>query len=180
MLLRQVSIRTLPLFAVAVAVGMLSRGANAEVLTFDSRSPAPQYTQPLTPGVAYIAEASGTFWMNATLHVDSCFAFDNVPPYPGSYGPYELNYLLVDEQQVDWQGSPDGANWTAHTYSPDHIYRYPIMGQGQPVAFRLYDSPYSDNSGTFQVAITAVPEPASLALVGVGAAALLMGRRARR
>ena len=80
-------------------------------------------------------------------------------------------------------GSADGVNWAAHTFSPDHVYRYEWPGQGQSVSFMIADHTpfggnyYGDNSGSLTVSIYTVPEPTALALLAGG---YLVAMRRRR
>ena len=49
----------------------------------------------------------------------------------------------------------------------------------QSVAFYVDDNPFSDDTGGISLAVSQVPEPASLVLLGLGAATLLVARRRR-
>lgn len=82
--------------------------------------------------------------------------------------------LIVDDTAVDWLGSSDGVNWAAHTFSPDHVYRYEWTGHGQSVSFMIADhipfgsDYYGDNSGSLTVSIYTLPEPMTLGMLAVG------------
>jgi hypothetical protein len=85
--------------------------------------------------------------------------------------------LLVNNTEYDWLGTTDGINFSAHTYSPNHIYLInSFIGSGQAVNFRIQDIDASDNSGQLSVSINEVPEPVTLMLLGLGS---LMIRRKR-
>jgi len=82
--------------------------------------------------------------------------------------------LFINNTEYDWLGRENvGEDFTLHTFSPDHIYKLPWMGQGEPLEFHIYDEYYGDNSGTLTVNI--IPEPATLLLLTLGG--LLLRRR---
>jgi hypothetical protein len=65
--------------------------------------------------------------------------------------------LLVDGRPVDWLGSADGTTWAPHTYSPDHVYRYEVVGQGKPVNLKRADHMRDSRSGSLRVQVTPLP-----------------------
>jgi len=84
--------------------------------------------------------------------------------------------LMINNTSFDWLGrSSTEEPFTAHTFSPDHVYVLPWLGQNNPLAFRIYDPYYPDNSGFLTVSI--VPEPATLSLLVLGGLALLRRRK---
>lgn len=73
---------------------------------------------------------------------------------PGDPATVDYNLdLLVNESQYDWLGSTDGKRYAAHTFSPNHVYRIYIVGDGEPLSFRIHASSYDWNEGSLTVKI---------------------------
>ena len=65
--------------------------------------------------------------------------------------------MRVNNANVDWLGSANGTTYRPHTYSPDHVYRRYVTGDGNPLSFRIADDPGAvGNLGSLEVQITAV------------------------
>ena len=86
--------------------------------------------------------------------------------YPGGKRVYHEEHpfndpncweLLMDGRPMDWLGSADGQNWAPHTYSPDHMYRCEIIGQGKPINLKRLDNMRDGRSGNLQVQLTPLP-----------------------
>lgn len=71
---------------------------------------------------------------------------------------YNLD-LLVNEAHYDWLGSADGKRFAPHTYSQNHVYRIYVVGDGEPLSFRIYDSSYDWNEGSLTLKISPVSKP---------------------
>jgi len=114
-------------------------------------------SQPLLADVQYVIEASGTFYFNgpppSAWITDAAWGTWPSPAVWLEFGP-----LWIDNQIVDWLGTSDGEHFYQHTFSPTHVYRYYMLGTGQPVDFFIYDWPYSDNYGSLQVTLTPIPK----------------------
>jgi hypothetical protein len=126
-------------------------------------------------GKEYQIESTGYYICNSghTLPADAEW-WNNWGTWEEYYSlnPAEPSYyldLLVNETGYDWLGTTDGINWTPHTFSPEHIYRINIIGNGEFATFRIYDSYYQDNGGgPLQVKITLIPAPGALILGSIG------------
>ncbi len=169
-----------------------------ETLEVSSLGPVPVGSLALVPGQPYLFEASGV-WNHWTADPEALTDAEwgrHQPYVIGQWDWYELQEdypwvtyekdvldLVINETAIDWLGSSDGVNWAAHTFSPDHVYRYEWAGQGQSVSFMIADhtpfgsSYYHDNSGSLTVRIYTVPEPVTLALLGVGGLTVMRRRR---
>jgi len=132
-------------------------------------------TSPLTLGQEYLLEATGTFtYTDDEMPADAEWAYrradgiwmEYLSPSPD---PEVILDLFVNETAQNWWGTTDGINFSPHTYSPSHSYRLSFMGTGNAISFRVYDTQYDDNAGYLDVEITAIPEPATLLLLGLGA-----------
>jgi hypothetical protein len=62
--------------------------------------------------------------------------------------------MLVNGVAQDWLGSADGKRFVPHTYSQNHVYRLVLVGNGQPVSFRIYDTGHDWNEGSLTVSIS--------------------------
>ena len=61
--------------------------------------------------------------------------------------------LYVDGADVLMMGSEDGVTFGPHVFSPQHIYRARILGQGRPAELSIYDTRYDDNIGGLDVTL---------------------------
>jgi len=61
--------------------------------------------------------------------------------------------LQVDGVDVLMMGTEDGVSFRPHVFSPQHVYRARIFGQGLPIELSIYDTRYDDNSGGLDVTI---------------------------
>jgi hypothetical protein len=160
----------------AAVVALLLAAANplsAEILTVPSNGSKVQ-SQPLLASVPYTIEASGTFNYGGSAE-DAAWILRGAGWKQDAFG--DFGCLKVNDEFVDWQGTSDGENYFIHTFSPAHVYRYDIVGSGEPVDFYIMDTYYGDNSGSLQVEV--VPEPATLSLLALGGLVALC-RRCRR
>jgi hypothetical protein len=67
--------------------------------------------------------------------------------------------LQVTNRSIKWLGTTNGTDFLTNTFSPSHIYQLTFLGSGQPLAFFIADSLYSDNSGSVQVSIIPMASP---------------------
>ncbi|MCX6928384.1 MAG: hypothetical protein NT154_35020, partial [Verrucomicrobia bacterium] len=130
----------------------------AEVLTVPSDGTR-VVSQPLLSGVEYVIRASGTWFFNGpgnpTFVCDAAFQTFNAGATWIGYGYYG-GTLQVTNGSIAWFGTTNGTDFRPQTFSPSHIYQSTWFGAGQPLAFFILDSLYSDNSGSLQVSILAV------------------------
>ena len=85
-------------------------------------------------------------------------------------GDTDIHDIIINGQAVRWLGSADGGlSWTAHTFSPSHVYRYYVTGYGQPLSFAIADHypfgpmHYDDNVGGLTVRIYSITEVSNAA-----------------
>ena len=178
------------LSAIATALCLNVRGNTYNVPAVDHNDPLGVFTDPLQVGRTYLFEASGTYkyWLPNKVWADAEFTEN----YSGTTERYptfseDILDLIIDGIAVDWLGN-SGSGWTPHTLSPNHVYRYYVIGNGSPVNLAiadwrpLLDQDYTgDNEGSLQVAVTGVPDAGSaVALLG-GAFTILgvLGRKFR-
>ena len=153
----------------------------SEILTVDSSSTGQVYSATLQAGQPYLIEASGTFKFDSPEDWLADPEWRQNADFPGEWfenlysAPYDdILDLLVDETAVDWWGTEDGINFSPHTYSPTHVYRYEIVGAGSPIGFRIEDAGLvGDNEGSLLVEITPIPEPSALVLLTMAAFSML-------
>ncbi|HUW83072.1 MAG TPA: PEP-CTERM sorting domain-containing protein [Phycisphaerae bacterium] len=173
-----------------------------ETLEVSSLGAWPVDSQALATGQPYLFEASGTWNHNVyydpqgRCQTDAEFAHHNWPDpgvwlwyelSPNEGGTYErdLHDLIINGAAVHWLGSSDGVNWPAHTFNPDHVYRYEWLGEGAPVSFMIADHTpfgpdcYHDNLGSLTVRVYTVPEPATLCLLALGGVVALRRQKHR-
>lgn len=182
----------------ALAAVQVATGANT-LLVDSSNSSAVSTSFNLLAGHTYAVQVQGTFTYNmfltdwsTTYMADADWMWNQATQdgswterWPDSRTPDYFMHLLVNGQDPLWLGTTDltpGPNsvFTAHTFSPSHVYEAQVVGQGAPISFLLYDSPYwYDNVGNLTLSITEVPEPGSCALLGLGVAMLGMLRHRR-
>jgi hypothetical protein len=168
----------------------------AQILVVQSNNPQPVSTGfDLVAGQSYLVRASGTFIYNTYVSDGSTFLGDAewtwnqatkdgswIELWPHPYTDSSFVDLLIVGQETDWMGTADpvpGPNslFQAHTYSPSHVYETTIVGQGAPISFVVSDTHYEDNRGNLTVAISVIPEPATLGLLSLGAAILVLRRK---
>jgi hypothetical protein len=147
------SMHVLPLREVlAEVVSVPSDGSHAE-------------SSALVAGVPYALEASG-LWYFSWPALD-CMTDAAWTTYPNPPAWIENDTLAVNGEKVLWLGTTDGQNFYPHTFSPTHVYRYSVVGSGQPLDLCTWDSYLPDNLGSLQVRVEATPEPSALALLTV-------------
>lgn len=178
------------LFA-ALACGAVQAG---ETVTVPGWTPDGAWSSTLLAGQSYVMTASGTYHFHSVRYADAEWMESDdgnwyeYHPAPGGWSETkDIEDILIDGTSVSWMGSSDGVSWAAHTFSPNHIYRYYLTGTGQPVRFQIADAApltpdnwFADNSGSLTVEITPLPEPSSILalLCGLsGAGGLLIRNR---
>ena len=117
---------------------------------------------PLHPNTLYVVEARGTYQYNvsnSTLVADAEWWRHSDSQWRETY-PSESERsldLLVNGNNISWHGSSDGNRYSPGTFSPDHVYRHLVTGNGNPISFQI-DDPSSawNNSGSLEVKIQAV------------------------
>lgn len=118
-----------------------------ETVEISSEGPGPVSSSALVDGDHYLFVASGTFdyntagdWADAEWYLKNGVIVKG--DTEGSV-PYVLD-ISIDDATVN-------RDWGA--YSEDHIYTMEWIGTGDPVQFSIYDSNYSDNTGSLSVTI---------------------------
>jgi hypothetical protein len=79
-----------------------------------------------------------------------------VYPQPDTSFPH---HLPLEGISVNGPGGPfaDYVPIGGQSYHPDHVYKYFVQGQGQPISIRTTDTgPTSDNSGQYKICVQAV------------------------
>jgi hypothetical protein len=112
----------------------------------------------LEMGKMYMIEASGIYTFAPGDRIaDAEFAYNpDINSWNEDFGNIYEQYvldLIVNGEPHDWLGSPDGINYTLHTFSPNHTYRLFLEGQGQPLSFKIFDESYDWNEGGLTVTI---------------------------
>ena len=135
-------------------------------LTIDSTTSVPVETPLVTRvGQTYLIEASGTYTYAGVegiadaewLYGSPGLWYEEFPP-EANYPPETLD-LIVNNAPRDWLGSTDGENWAPHTFSPNHVYRLYVVGDGQPLSFYINDLSYDWNKGSLTVRISEAKGP---------------------
>ncbi len=123
----------------------------------------------LAQGVEYTIWAEGTYrwapegagggWIADAdwVYVNSNGLWRWEYDYTGGYDELSLD-LLIDGAEVDWMGTPDPddgvcAAYDEGVFSPSHMYRVHVIGEGSPVHLSIYDTHYGDNEGGLTVMI---------------------------
>lgn len=177
------------LFICALMGSSLMSSAEAtiiETLTVSSNG-STVTSQSLLSGIEYTIRASGVYrigvdprnWYADTEWSQTDGGSWNNPVEDHFRGPKNLD-ILINGLEIDWLGTPDAtitetSDFSPHTFSPTHVYQTYVTGTGSPLAFKIDDTYYHDNSGALQVEI--IPEPTTLLLLGFGGLALLRKHR---
>ncbi len=162
-----------------LALSVTEPGLADELLTLDSHG-APVSSSPLIAGHTYSIYVEGTY-THATAGQQADAEWKELDPGQGwvEYDPDPLREpvhdVIIDEVGYDWSGL-DGGSYLPHQFSPTHQYMLTYVGAGVPIELRIYDTQYSDNSGSLTVTI--VPEPATISVLALGGLTLL--RRSRK
>lgn len=164
--------------ALFLSTSAVTTPVSAVTISVPSQPSIAVETPVLEAGKTYIFEARGTYgyghddWADAEFL--SYFGSDPIEFHAGF--SVDVLDLTIDGQAVDWLGGPD---WLPHTFSPDHVYRYNVVGDGTTVSLALADwwplidnDLTWDNSGSVEVTITAVPD--SGVTVGMLAGTMLL------
>ncbi|MBN2445135.1 MAG: PEP-CTERM sorting domain-containing protein [Phycisphaerae bacterium] len=163
-----------------------------ETLSVSSDGTVEQSTVILEEGVQYWILAEGTYSQGGTAENRADAEFSHEPYYEvWDWYEYRLDSscldLLVNGQDIDWRGSslddPDPiahfGTFAPHTFSPSHMYWFPIVGDGNAVSLMIQDSVYGDNSGSLTASIYPVPEPGTLSLLSLAGMGLFSAWRRR-
>jgi|GEM_PF-1887916 len=138
---------------VTVAVG----GAGAEVL-FVPADGSLVASAPLTAGWSYIIEARGTYGykkVEPEKIADAEWAYSrtgDVWAWVETPSGDDLD-LYVNAADIVMMGTEDGETFSPHVFSPGHIYRARVFGEGEPIELSIYDERYDDNKGGLDVTI---------------------------
>jgi len=149
------------LLTALLLVPLSSHASISETLEVSSLTGVPVATSTiLEAGKNYIIEVSGTFTYapgGRIADAEYVYSPDDADWFEEIPAPYDdkalLLELLVNNSAQDWLGSADGQNFTPHTYSPNHVYRLEVVGEGSPISFVIYDSSYDWNEGSLTVSI---------------------------
>ena len=140
-----------------VVVAAMATGAGGEEL-FIPADGSVVASAALTAGRCYIIEARGTYGYKDTepekiadaewvySRIGDVWAWVETPPG----GDLDL---YVDAADISMMGTEDGEIFSHHVFSPGHIYRANVFGNGAPVKLSIYDQDYNDNSGGLEVTI---------------------------
>ncbi len=153
----------IPVLVLSVTLAGFGLTSRANSLLVSARGGTAQ-TSALVEGQGYLLVASGTYAYR-TNGESADAAFLSVQRTPPPYSPT----LFINNAPPDWLGSQDGIEWQPKTFSPSHDYRLYVLGQGSSLGLRIYDSQYTDNSGSLTVTWTAgtmVTVPAGVEMRG--------------
>jgi hypothetical protein len=163
------SILVFSAFLITTTISTMSLAATEILQVWSTTATPVETSSALEDGVEYLIEASGTFTYSSGGRIADA-EFSLALSYGGPAGWFEANPgnpeyvldLLVNGSPLDWLGSSDGINFSPHTYSPDHVYRFFLIGEGLPISFVIYDTSYAWNDGYLTVSISPVIEPVSI------------------
>ncbi|MEP0765947.1 MAG: hypothetical protein HRF45_05315 [Fimbriimonadia bacterium] len=139
-----------------VAFGIIER-APADLQRFEVPADGtPVSTHPLREGTRYVIEASGQWGgKHQGRRTDAEFYRDSFGQWHAT-APGDGLDLLVNGQNVDWMGTTDGVFYHPHTFSPDHVYRYEMLGDGHPVTLAIDNGSSTASLGGLQVRVFAM------------------------
>jgi hypothetical protein len=147
--------------SVAVAQGPNSRSVKKTMLEIPATGETIETALALQDGESYLIEAQGIYtYAPGNRVADAEFAYDpdsNAWSELGAGAPETVEQnldLLVNGVAQDWLGSADGKQFLPHTYSQNHVYRLVLVGNGQPISFRIYDTSHDWNEGSLTVSIS--------------------------
>lgn len=114
-------------------------------LALDQGSPEADAQFPSTPGgVTRVSTQVG-------VDPDTLFAWPSAHPHVAGHD----TTFEIDTGSGFSHVEPVGGPYS--TPQGGHLYQYHLVGQGQPVKFRINDSPLTDNYGAFQILISGTP-----------------------
>lgn len=131
---------------VEVAISLGGSGRLIQSLSVPATCDCPVLTAPLQAGIRYLVEASDIYNYAGGATADAA-------GYASSYG---WGHVPLSEGygKILHIGCPD-IPWWDMPFSPDHIYRSEVIGQGRPLELRIVDVPglYGDNAGSLEIRI---------------------------
>ena len=147
--------------SIAVAQRPTARSVKKTTLEIPASGETIETVLALQEGESYLIEVQGIdTYAPGNRVADAEFAYDPDSNVWSEFGggpeeTIEQNLdLLVNGAAVDWLGSTDGKHFLPHTYSQNHVYRLVLVGNGQPVSFRIYDVSNDWNEGSLTVSIS--------------------------
>ena len=141
-----------------VVIATVATGAGGEEL-FIPADGSVVGTDPLAAGQWYIIEARGTYVYKKDVQpakiADAEWAYsysDEGWMWVEIPGAGDLD-LYVEGADISMMGTVDGETFWPHVFSPDHIYRANVFGQGMAIGLFIWDTRYDDNTGGLDVTI---------------------------